>query len=270
MDFIRGRGYVLDFSDSTFADFFSSELGVDIDDPIYAEQGGSKGRRLSCFLQKTDDATAIRTLRTLWEHRVEYLLRTGQTDPVPNAEGRFHSLIARLGSAPASGRNQPPWTATADVRPPSTARQTIDVTKHQFDVALSFPGESRKLVEEVAGALNAEMGPDRCFYDNYYKAQLARPALDVLLQDIYRSRSKLIVVFIGSDYQRKEWCGIELRAIREIIFQRGYDRIMFVRLDDGEVDGVFRTDGYLDARHHSSSEIAHFIQQRVALIGTAR
>jgi hypothetical protein len=142
----------------------------------------------------------------------------------------------------------------------------VDIAKHQFDVALSFPGESRALVEEVAGALEGWLGPNRYFYDNNYKAQLARPSLDVLLQDIYRNRSKLIVVFRGGDYQRKEWCGIELRAIREIILQRGYDRIMFVRLDNGEVDGVFRTDGYVDARSHSPSEIAHFIQQRVALL----
>ena len=83
---------------------------------------------------------------------------------------------------------------------------------------------------------------------------------------LYRNRSKLIVVFLGGDYQRKEWCGVELRAIREIILQRGYDRIMFVRLDDGQVDGVFKTDGYVDARRHSATEIAHFIQQRVSLL----
>ena len=29
----------------------------------------------------------------------------------------------------------------------------VDITKHQFDVALSFPGESRALVEEIDGAL---------------------------------------------------------------------------------------------------------------------
>lgn len=141
----------------------------------------------------------------------------------------------------------------------------IDIGKHQFDVALSFPGEARTLVEEVAGALEGWLGPDRYFYDNNYRAQLARPSLDVLLQDIYRNRSKLVVVFIGGDYQHKEWCGIELRAIREIILERGYDRIMFVRLDDGGVDGVFKTDGYIDARRHTPAEIAHFIQQRAAL-----
>ncbi|MEO3431863.1 hypothetical protein [Inquilinus sp. CAU 1745] len=46
VDFIRGRGYVLDFSDSSFAAFFASELDIDIDDPAYARQGGSKGKRL--------------------------------------------------------------------------------------------------------------------------------------------------------------------------------------------------------------------------------
>jgi hypothetical protein len=42
VDFARGRGYVLDFSDRTFAAFFSSELGVDIDEPRFADMGGSK------------------------------------------------------------------------------------------------------------------------------------------------------------------------------------------------------------------------------------
>jgi TIR domain len=143
---------------------------------------------------------------------------------------------------------------------------SVDVAKHQFDVALSFPGESRALVEDIARTLEGLLGPDRYFYDNNYKAQLARPSLDTLLQDIYRNRSKLIVVFIGDDYQRKEWCGIEFRAIREIILDRANDRVMFVRLDDGVVDGIFKTDGYIDARKYSAAEIAHFIQERVALL----
>jgi hypothetical protein len=101
----------LDFSDASFSDFFASELKVNIDDPKYAEHGGSKGKRLRCFLQKCDDATAIRTLTALWEHRCEYLARTGEKDPVLNAETRYRGLIDRLqrGVAP------PRATATASV-----------------------------------------------------------------------------------------------------------------------------------------------------------
>src|SRR5215207_10841394 len=75
-----------------------------------------------------------------------------------------------------------------------------------------IPGRVAAIGRKIAAALKGMLGPDRYFYDNNYKAQLARPSLDVLLQDIYRNRSKLIVVFVGS--------GIELRAIREILLER--------------------------------------------------
>lgn len=112
VDFIRGRGYVLDFSDASFRTFFASELDVDIDDPIYAEHGGSKGKRLRCFLQKADDATAVRTLKALWEHRAAFLVQTEQRDPVMNAEGRFLSLIDRLRGCHAGALGQAPRPAT--------------------------------------------------------------------------------------------------------------------------------------------------------------
>jgi hypothetical protein len=92
---------VLDFSDTSFADFFASELKVNIDDTKYAANGGSKGKRLRYFLQTCDDATAVRTLTALWEHRSEYLARSGGKDPVVDAQSRYEGLITRLsGGAP--------------------------------------------------------------------------------------------------------------------------------------------------------------------------
>lgn len=142
----------------------------------------------------------------------------------------------------------------------------VDISRHPFDVALSFPGEVRPLVKEVAAHLERLLGPHTYFYDNNYVSQLARPSLDVFLQGIYRHRAKLIVVFLSSDYQRKDWCGIEFRAIRDIIAERRNDRIMFVRTDDGMVDGVFKTDGYVDARIFPAAEIARFIGERVEFL----
>lgn len=92
VDFVRGPGFVLDFSDTSFTDFFSSELKVNIDDPKYAANGGSKGKRLRYFLQSCDDATALRTLTALWEHRSKYLASTSDKDPVVNAEIRYQRL----------------------------------------------------------------------------------------------------------------------------------------------------------------------------------
>lgn len=144
--------------------------------------------------------------------------------------------------------------------------KTVDITKHLFDVAFSFPGEVRGYVESIAAELERGIGPHSYFYDNNYKEQLARPSLDTLLQEIYKSRSKLVVVFLCEQYQEKKWCGIEFRAIKEIIMERDHQKVMFIKMDEGKVDSVFNTDGYIDGNLHTASEVAKFIQKRVSLL----
>ncbi|PKA23518.1 hypothetical protein CH381_25400 [Leptospira sp. mixed culture ATI2-C-A1] len=143
--------------------------------------------------------------------------------------------------------------------------KAVNITKHHFDVSFSFPGDIRKYVEGIASELEKLIGPNSYFYDNNYKAQLAQPRLDLLLQDIYRNRSKLIIVFLSHEYQKKEWCGIEFRAIQEIIMEKQNNKIMFIKMDEGKVDGVFKTDGYIDGRTHSPKEIANLIKERIDL-----
>jgi len=132
VDFIRGRGYVLDFSDHTFSQFFATELDVDIDDPAYAVNGGSKGKRLKCFLQKVDDRTALRTLKALWEVRSAYLLRTGGDDPVKNAEARYLTVINRLGGSPdaAQGPQEAPKPAFDQLRIVALKDEVVKITSY--------------------------------------------------------------------------------------------------------------------------------------------
>ena len=135
---------------------------------------------------------------------------------------------------------------------------------HMFNVAFSFPGEARETVEMVLGELIKKMSPNEIFYDFYYKAFLARPNLDLLLTKIYKEQANLIVVFLSGDYQRKPWPGLEFRVVREIILQKQHDiKVMYIRMDNSPVDGVLKTDGYIDAATHSHQEIASFIYQRV-------
>jgi hypothetical protein len=147
-----------------------------------------------------------------------------------------------------------------------TMAKAVDISTHIFDVALSFPGEVRHYVEPVVAALERNIGPNSYFYDNNYVSQLARPSLDTLLQDIYRNRAKLVVVFLCSNYQDKEWCGIEFKAIKEIMMERKNDMVMFIKMDDGHVEGVFKTDGYIDGRKYGPDDVARFIQERVDLL----
>lgn len=141
----------------------------------------------------------------------------------------------------------------------------VDIITTVFDVAISFPGENRDYAQAVAEILSLQLGRNRVFFDDFYKSQLARPNLDTLLQDIYRNRSRLIVVFLCESYALKDWCGIEFRAVREIIKQREDDKVMFVRHDNGYVDGVFSTDGYIDATQHTPIQVADMILERVRL-----
>lgn len=50
--FCMGDGYVLNFSDRTFRDFFDEHTSVDIDADKYREQGSSKAKRLRAFWSK--------------------------------------------------------------------------------------------------------------------------------------------------------------------------------------------------------------------------
>lgn len=133
----------------------------------------------------------------------------------------------------------------------------------RFRVALSFPGEHRSLVCAIADHLKSDLGSDSVFYDNDYVAELARPNLDVLLQRIYHDNSDLIAVFLCGDYVAKEWCGLEWRAIRDIIKQRRDATVMLLRLDQAEVPGLFSIDGHIDISTWSPAQIAEAIVKRL-------
>lgn len=97
VSFPRGHGYVLHFSDATFASFFQSEFRVDIDQDRFKSIGTSKGKRLRSFLMQAKDGTALRALEALWRHRVAQLRRVDVPDPFPDAEARYKALIDKLG-----------------------------------------------------------------------------------------------------------------------------------------------------------------------------
>ena len=97
----------------------------------------------------------------------------------------------------------------------------------QFDVSFSFPGERRKFVSSIANIIRKKIKKNKLFYDFDYQSQLARPNADSLLQKIYRYNSRLIVVFLSAEYSKKEWCGLECRAIRDIIKSKEDNKFLY-------------------------------------------
>lgn len=186
-------------------------------------------------------------------NRVLLQLKSGELTPYPVVAG-------------ASGAGPVPLDpATAS---PKGSKEN-GATSKRFNVALSFPGEHRAYVGEIAGALAGRLTKDRVFYDRYYEAELSRPNLDTYLQEIYHDQTELVVVVLCKEYDQKEWCGLEFRAIRDLIKQRRDDEVMFVRVADGDVKGVFGIDGYVDAQNRPATDIADIICQRLKLVQAA-
>ena len=91
-----GSGYVLDFSDRTFAEFFDDQ-GITIYQERYGFNGTSKAKHMRAFIEIEDAFTVCRVLRQLWEHR-ESLPQYGKSDPAGQLKARFVTVLDRLES----------------------------------------------------------------------------------------------------------------------------------------------------------------------------
>jgi hypothetical protein len=86
------KGYVLDFSDRTFAEFFEDEFNIDINAGRYTANGSSKMNRLRTFFRVSDAPTAARVMRRLWE----YAESENPGHARFGTEERLFALIARI------------------------------------------------------------------------------------------------------------------------------------------------------------------------------
>lgn len=95
--FGMNSGYVLDFTNATFDDFFRREVGINIYDDAYATAGGSKGKRFRTFLATAQSRAIVRALTSLWEYRETDRVARGETETVLNAGDRLSAIVERLG-----------------------------------------------------------------------------------------------------------------------------------------------------------------------------
>lgn len=169
-----GDGYVLNFSNKTFADFFREELQVDIDDPRWAVQGGSKAKRLRYYLRCADTGTALDTLNALWEYREAISVTQEYPELDDGARAAFFRLIERLSGTPPA-RDAPSSTSPGPRPDTSTAlslaERLLEVTelepqprgygferflKDMFDAyGLSARASFRLVGEQIDGSFEA-------------------------------------------------------------------------------------------------------------------
>ncbi|SEP83449.1 TIR domain-containing protein [Lentzea albida] len=131
----------------------------------------------------------------------------------------------------------------------------------KYDVCLSFAGEDRPYVDEVARHLT-ELGVSR-FYDTDEQADLWGKNLVEHLDQIYRHDSRYCVMFISEHYARKMWTKHERQSAFDRALVSDSEYVLPVRFDDTEIPALRVGTGYLDLRNRTPRELAEMIAKKV-------
>ena len=135
---------------------------------------------------------------------------------------------------------------------------------YKYDVALSFAGEDRKYVEEVALFLKKKN--IAVFYDYFEEEALLGKNLISYLEEIYTNKSKYCVVFISQYYVQKEWTCYEsaaamVRLLNSNMKQKEY--LLPVKFDETKVSGVLSTIGFIDGKKKTPDELGNLIIKKL-------
>jgi len=149
-----------------------------------------------------------------------------------------------------------PDTLVTAARPDAIAQAS-----HEYDVALSFAGEDRAYVEQVAERLRA--ANVRVFYDAFETAALWGKNLIDHLAEVYGQRSRFVVIFASKHYAAKAWPTHERQAAQARAFKEQRVVVLPARFDNTEVPGLPPTVAYVDLNTVSVDELVALILAKV-------
>ncbi|MBD9358696.1 TIR domain-containing protein [Methylomonas albis] len=134
-------------------------------------------------------------------------------------------------------------------------------TGYPWDVAVSFAGEDRAIVEEFKDILN-ESGYT-VFYDFDVQHQLWGTDLRIKLADVYANDAQYMVIFLSNHYPEKDWTNFEFEIGKEAKGKRTETYLLPVKLDDVSVVGLSSNVGYIDLRRCSPSDLANSLIEKI-------
>lgn len=132
---------------------------------------------------------------------------------------------------------------------------------HEFDVCLSFAGEDRAFVRDVAKEL-VNRGI-RVFYDEYEEVGLWGKDLYEHLDDVYKNAARYCIVFVSRHYARKVWTNHERKSAQDRALKENREYILPARFDNTPVPGLRSTVGYLDLREQTPASFAEKIAKKI-------
>lgn len=133
--------------------------------------------------------------------------------------------------------------------------------KYRYDVCLSFAGEQRRYVDEVAFALKSR--DIDVFYDTYEKASIWGKDLGKHLDFVYRKAARFCVIFISVEYATKVWPNHELESAQARAVEENGEYILPARFDSVELPGLRPTTGYVDLANFTPTDLAELIVEKL-------
>jgi hypothetical protein len=159
-------------------------------------------------------------------------------------------------------RVAPPASApSARPRISPRSRTPRPVPQQTYDIALSFAGEDRAYVQEVAHGL--EQACVAVFYDEFEKAALWGKNLVDHLADIYQNRTRYVVMFISEAYVSKAWPTHERQHAQARALLAKEEYILPARFDDTDVPGLTNTVGHIDLRTHTAEQLVDVLLKKL-------
>jgi heme oxygenase len=198
---------------------------------------------------------------TEYNQRLEAAVRQHVVDRRQELD-RTQSDLQSLGYAIRSNTPSPSNTPSgnpADVQVRRKARR--EKARRTYDIALSFAGEDREFVEQVANALRQD--GITVFYDRFEEVNLWGSDLAEHLGKVYGTDSRYVILFLSRHYAAKAWSNHEKQFALSRHLRGDTGRILPVRFDDTEIPGLAPTIGYLDARVLTPSKLAELIRQKL-------
>lgn len=137
----------------------------------------------------------------------------------------------------------------------------------KYDVALSFAGEDREYVDQVAGHLRR--AGVAVFYDKYEQVDLWGKDLYEHLSDVYKNKARYTVMFVSHHYAEKLWTRHERKSAQARAFRESSEYILPARFDNSDLPGLTDTVGYLNLRDFSPAQLAEAIRTKLVSSGVA-
>lgn len=142
--------------------------------------------------------------------------------------------------------------------------QTPRLNHYDYDIAVSFAGEDRKIVENYCDQLS--LHGLKVFYDEYEKVDLWGKNLYDKLDEIYRTKALACVIFISKNYAVKVWTNHERQSAQARALLENKEYILPVKIDDTEIPGIPHTIGYIDLRKTTIKELTDITIKKVKLL----